>query len=165
MAKNDHFDSEDTPDEDSFLQVKRMSKAVQPMDDDGDEFEHGDMEANARNEDPSDYSVHQFLAHDDGREGSDTSADSDDGAAAEIAKNKAMAKNDHFDSEDTPDEDSFIQTGRISKKVKQPMDDNDGDEYEHGDMEANARNEDPSDYSVHQFIAHDDDMEANARNE
>ena len=37
------------------------------------------MEANARAEDPSDYSVHQFLAHDDGREGSDDSADSGDG--------------------------------------------------------------------------------------
>jgi hypothetical protein len=159
MAKNDHFDSEDTPDDDSFIQKGRVSRrAKQPMDDDdGDEYEHGDMEANARNEDPSDYSVHQFLAHDDGREGSDDSGDSDDGAAAEIAKNKAMAKNDHFDSEDTPDEDSFLQVKRTSKTV-QPMDD-DGDEFEHGDMEANARNEDPSDYSVHQFLAHDDGRE------
>merc|ERR1719353_1617217 len=125
MAKNDHFDSEDTPDEDSFLQVKRMSKAVQPMDDDNDEYEHGDLEANARNEDPSDYSVHQFLAHDDGREGSDDSSDADDGAAAEIAKNKALAKQDHFDSEDTPDTDSFVQLKRTQQKFTQPMDDDD----------------------------------------
>jgi len=161
MAKEDHFDSEDTPDDDSFAQTGRaLKKAKQPMDDDdGDEFEHGDMEANARAEDPSDYSVHQFLAHDDGREGSDDSGDSDDGAAAEIAKNKAMAKQDHFDSEDTPDDDSFVQTGRSLKKAKQPMDDDDGDEFEHGDMEANARAEDPSDYSVHQFLAHDDGRE------
>ena len=33
----------------------------------------------------------------------------DDGAAAEIAKNKALTKQDHFDSEDTPGEDdSFV---------------------------------------------------------
>jgi len=170
MAKEDHFDSEDTPD-DSFLQLSRVQTALvlkkvqQPMeDDDGDEFEHGDMEANARAEDPSDYSVHQFLAHDDGREGSDDSGDSDDGAAAEIAKNKAMAKEDHFDSEDTPDDDSFLQLSRVQnsrllRKVQQPMDDDDGDEFEHGDMEANARAEDPSDYSVHQFLAHDDGRE------
>merc|ERR1719157_201245 len=112
----------------SFLQrahsVLRRSK--QPMDDDGDEFEHGDMEANARAEDPSDYSVHQFLAHDDGREGSDSSGDSDDGAAAEMAKNKAMAAQDHFDSEDTPDPDSFIQ----GHKARQPIEDA-MDEFEH----------------------------------
>merc|ERR1719454_1225919 len=129
------------------------------MDDDNvDEYEHGDIEANARNEDPSDYSVHQFLAHDDGREGSDDSGDADDGAAAEIAKNKAMAKEDHFDSEDTPDPDSFLQVKSASKTARQPMDD-DGDEFEHGDLEANARAEDPSDYSVHQFLAHDDGRE------
>ena len=96
LANEDHFDSEDTPYEDSFLEVKRSLKTNrQPMDDDGDEFDHGDLEANARAEDPSDYSVHQFLAHDDGREGTDDSGDSDDGAAARIAKNKALAKEDH----------------------------------------------------------------------
>ena len=104
-------------------------------------------------EDPSDYSVHQLLTHDDGREGSDDSGDSDDGAAAEIAKNKAMPKNDHFDSEDTTDDDSFIQNRCVSRRAKQPMDDDDGDEDEHGDMEANACIEDPSEYSVHQSLA------------
>ena len=113
--------------------------------DEGDEFEHGDLEANARAEDPSGYSVHQFLAHDDGREGSDDSGDADDGAAAEIAKNKALAKEDHFDSEDTPDEESFVQTGRSLRRLQQPMYDVDHDEFEHGDLEANARAEDPSD--------------------
>ena len=59
--------------------MHRASKQRKPLDDEGDEFEHGDMEANARAEDRSDYSVHQFLAHDDGREGSDDSADIGDG--------------------------------------------------------------------------------------
>ena len=75
--------------------------------------------------------MNQFLAHDDGREGSDGSGDSDVGAAAESAKNKAMAKNDHFDSKATPDKDSFIQEGSVSRKAKQPMDDDDGEEYGH----------------------------------
>merc|ERR1719171_2685983 len=81
-------------------------------DDDGDEFEHGDAMANSRHVDPSDYSVHQFLAADDARgiSGSDEengNADGDDGAAAEVARNQAEAKNDDFGSEDTP-ERSFI---------------------------------------------------------
>ena len=42
--------------------------------------------------------------------------------------------------------------GYISRKTKQPMDDDDGDEHEHGYMEANARYEDPSDYSVHHCL-------------
>jgi len=136
--------------------IQSTATVVQPIDDDGDQFEHGDMEANARAEDPSDYSVHQFLAHDDGREGSDASGDSDDGAAEEIARNKAMAAEDHFDSEDTPDADSLVQKSKKSRR--QPIEDA-MDEFEHGDIEANARAEDPSDYSVHQFLAHDDGRE------
>merc|ERR1719463_27522 len=100
--------------------LSKMSKAFeqdlvrQPMDDDddGDEFEHGDALANSRHVDPSDYSVHQFLAADDARgiSGSDEengNADGDDGAAAEVARNQAEAKNDDFGSEDTP-ASSFI---------------------------------------------------------
>ena len=94
----DHCDSEDTPD-DHVVQMRRVSGKAKMV-------RSGGMEANACAEDLSDYSVHQFLAHDDGREGSDDSSDSVDGAAAEIAKNKAMAKQDHFDSEDTPDTDA-----------------------------------------------------------
>merc|ERR1719272_1527458 len=142
LAAAEHFDSENTPDTDSLIQSEET--LMQPIDGDFDQFEHGDMEANARAEEPSDYSVHQFLAHDDGREGSDSSGDSDDGAAAEMAKNKALATEEHFDSEDTPDEDAFIQLKRVVQMARQPMDDY-GDEFEHGDMEANARNEDPSD--------------------
>merc|ERR1719487_2852448 len=130
-------------------------------DDDGDEFEHGDAIANARNEDPSDYSVHQFLAGDDARgiasSYEETNTDGDDGAAEEVARSQAEAKDDDFGSEDTPDNSFLALRTKTSKSSKQPMDDDDdGDEFKHGDAIANARNEDPSDYSVHQFLAGDD---------
>merc|ERR1719262_2059176 len=132
--------------------LAKMSKTFehhllrQPMDDDdGDEFEHGDAIANARHEDPSDYSVHQFLASDDARgvTGSDEETasggeDGDDGAAEEVERNQAEAQDDDFGSEDTP-EDSFLALKARTKK--QPMDDDDGDEFEHGDAIANARHE------------------------
>ena len=56
---------------------------------DGDDFERDDMEANARAVVPSDYSVHQFLAHDDGREGSDDSGYSDGGAPVRNCKEQS----------------------------------------------------------------------------
>merc|ERR1719456_1458974 len=96
-------------------------------DDDGDEFEHGDAIANARNEDPSDYSVHQFLAGDDARGiassyDEETNTDGDDGAAAEVARSQAEAKDDDFGSEDTPDPDAFLALRtKTSKSSKQPM--------------------------------------------
>merc|ERR1719327_1564877 len=52
-AEDNDFDSEDTPDDDdSFLQTKMATKSRSPWDED---------------EDASDYSMHQFLASDDGR--------------------------------------------------------------------------------------------------
>merc|ERR1719408_1160775 len=122
-ADDNDFDSEDTPDEDAFIQVKAATqkKATSPWDsddddDDGDdEFEYGDVIAHAKDEDASDYSMHQFLAADDGRgvEGADdgTQAEGendDDGAEDEVEKSAAEAEENDFDSEDTP-EDSFIQ--------------------------------------------------------
>merc|ERR1719424_1626261 len=84
-------------------------------DDDGDdEYEHGDVISHAKDEDASDYSMHQFLAADDGRGGAgadedtiDTNAD-DDGAQDEVDKSAAEAEDNDFDSEDTPEDDSFV---------------------------------------------------------
>merc|ERR1719265_886516 len=113
--------------------------AKQPMfddDDDGDEFEHGDAIAHSRHVDPSDYSVHQFLAADDARgeagsEEENTNADGDDGASQEVARSQAEAKEDDFGSEDTPGPNSFmaLKTKTAKKSSKQPMfdDDDDGD--------------------------------------
>merc|ERR1719265_274304 len=134
-------------------------------DDDGDdEYEHGDVISHAKDEDASDYSMHQFLASDDGRgvagadeDTVDTNAD-DDGAQDEVDKSAAEAEDNDFDSEDTPDDDSFLQTG---SKTHSPWDgdddDDDGDdEFEHGDVISHAKDEDASDYSMHQFLAADD---------
>merc|ERR1719502_1697774 len=84
-------------------------------DDDGDdEYEHGDVISHAKDEDASDYSMHQFLASDDGRgvagadeDTVDANAD-DDGAQDEVDKSAAEAEDNDFDSEDTPDDDSFM---------------------------------------------------------
>merc|ERR1719352_1654562 len=84
-------------------------------DDDGDdEYEHGDVISHAKDEYASDYSMHQFLAADDGRgiagadeDTVDTNAD-DDGAQDEVDKSAAEAEDNDFDSEDTPEDDSFV---------------------------------------------------------
>merc|ERR1719410_1799303 len=146
MAAEDHFDSEDTPDTtDSFLQTKsrnlikgalqekkksrKLSKTRQDPDDAGDEYEYGDREMAVSQGDQSDFSLHQFLEHDDGRYGSSTS--DDDSGDAEIAKQHVLATDDHFDSEDTPDTtDSFIQTKKQRKAHQDP--DDDGDNFEYG---------------------------------
>merc|ERR1719454_2713550 len=60
--------------------------------------------------------MHQFLAADDGRgvEGADDGTEAegendDDGAEDEIEKSAVEAEDNDFDSEDTPDDDAFIQ--------------------------------------------------------
>merc|ERR1719217_1884017 len=92
-------------------------------DDDGDdEYEHGDVISHAKDEDASDYSMHQFLASDDGRgvagadeDTVDENAD-DDGAQDEVDESAAEAEDNDFDSEDTPDDDdSLLQTNTASQ--------------------------------------------------
>merc|ERR1719225_1741768 len=124
----------------------------QDPDEDNDDFEYGDKEMAVSHGDQSDFSLHQFLEQDDGRQGSSTS--DDDSGDAEIAKEHAEAADDHFDSEDTPDtSDSFIQTKtRKSTGLKQP----EGDDYEYGDREMAVSQGDSSDFSIHQFLAPDD---------
>merc|ERR1719271_611920 len=107
LAREDHFDSEDTPDpEDSFVQLS-SKKARRGIDDD-DDYEHGDAVTSLGGDAAaSDYTVGQFLATDDARDGTD---DVDDNAKARAQRTAVLAREDHFDSEDTPDpEDSFVQ--------------------------------------------------------
>jgi len=176
VAADDHFNSENTPDaSDSFAQTAKTGKTrhshrrnalfqKKQMPEDRDEFEYGDREAAVSQADESDFSVHQFLVGDDGREGS--SAGGDDSGSMEMARSEAVAADDHFNSENTPDaSDSFAQTAKKSKATHlharhhtTPGDD-DETGYEYGDSEANARNEDSSDFSVHQFLARDDGRE------
>jgi len=155
LAADDHFGSEDTPDTtDSFIQTRNQRKTHQDPDENGDDYEYGDREMAVSQGDQSDFSLHQFLETDDGRYGSSTS--DDDSGKAEIAKEHALAADDHFDSEDTPDTtDSFIQTDkRKSTGLKQP-----DDNYEYGDREMAVSQGDSSDFSIHQFLTHDDGRE------
>jgi len=132
-----------------------------------DDFEYGDKEMAVSQGDQSDFSLHQFLEQDDGREGSSTS--DDESGDAEIAKEHALAADDHFDSEDTPDTtDSFIQTeGRKStgskqlRKQKVTRQDPD-DDFEYGDKEMAVSQGDQSDFSLHQFLEQDDGREGSS---
>merc|ERR1719388_729263 len=154
LAKEDHFNSEETPSTDNFVQLashKTHSKRKLPgMDDDddddsGDGYEYGDREFHARDADSSDYSVHQFLTADDGRDG--TKSDDDDQGFV-MRREAAMAKEDHFNSEETPSTDNFVQLSarKSHSRRKLPgMDDDDddsGDGYEYGDREFHARDAD-----------------------
>merc|ERR1719420_934960 len=162
-ADDNDFDSEDTP-EDSFIQLKASKKVSRsPIDgdddDDDDEFEHGDVIAHAKDEDASDYSMHQFLAADDGRgvEGADDGTQTegendDDGAEDEVEKSAAEADDNDFDSEDTPDDDSFLQLKATTKAgVSRSHDDGDDEDpatmLERGEITANARDSDASEDS------------------
>jgi len=134
------------------LRKQKMSRQdPDPDAEDNDNFEYGDREMAVSQADQSDLSLHQFLENDDGRDGSPTS--DDDSGDAELAKEHALAADDHFDSEETPDyTDAFIQT-KQSKRSKQP---DDGDDYEYGDREMAVSQGDSSDFSVHQFLTPDD---------
>merc|ERR1719487_1631180 len=95
--------------------------------DDDDDYEHGDAVQHLGGDAAaSDYTVGQFLATDDARDGSD---DVDDNAKARAQRTAVLAREDHFDSEDTPDPDAFVQVS--SKKARRGFDDE--DDYEHGD--------------------------------
>merc|ERR1719191_1043945 len=121
-----------------------MSKRKLPgMDDDDDEdgdgFEYGDREFHARDADSSDYSVHQFLTADDGRDG--TKSDDDDQGFV-MRRSQALAKEDHFNSEETPSTDNFVQLGshkarknqkKLVSKRKLPGMDDDADDDDGGD--------------------------------
>merc|ERR1719384_2173737 len=138
----------------SAASLRTHKKIRQDPDDNGDDFEYGDKEMAVSQGDQSDFSLHQFLEQDDGRDG--TSTGDDDTGNAEIAKEHALAADDHFNSEDTPDTtDSFIQTKtKKSKRLKQP-----DDEYEYGDREMAVSQGDSSDFSIHQFMTTDDGRE------
>ena len=74
-------------------------------DDDEEQYEHDDVGTHAIDEDTSDFSPHQFIAPDEGRDpmGSD---DNEQGVASnDVALSNILAA-DVFDSEDVPSPDS-----------------------------------------------------------
>jgi len=170
LAADDHFDSEDTPDaSDSLLQMSTNTKRVKAIaaaklrqgPELSDEFEYGDKERALSQDDSSDFSLHQFVAEDDGREGTSTS--NDDSGESEMVKSKALAADDHFNSEDTPDaSDSFLQKSSRAKKINAVVvaqlrqDPESLGDYEYGDRESAVSQGDSSDFSLHQFLTEDD---------
>jgi len=146
-----------------------------PLDEDAnDEYEYGDTEAAASDVDTSDYSVHQFIAKDEARDPMGSDDNEADAAQNDAQRSAILSHEAPFDSEDEPSPDNFFQKKSLkSHKKWMPHDSGDMEqdaEFEYGDLEASAEDEDGSDYSVHQFIAKDeardpmgsDDSEADA---
>ena len=106
-------------------------------DDDGDELEHGDLDAHAIEANTADYSIHQFIAPDEASDpmGSD---DSGQDAAHNDAMRPKIISAETRDREDTPTLDNFIQKSHKTHRRMMPKDDDDGNEFEHGDLEAHA---------------------------
>merc|ERR1712166_318447 len=117
------------------------------------------------------YGVHQFMAKDEARDPMGRDDSEADAAQNEAARSKILSEENTFDSEDEPSPDNFLQkmVKRALKKRK-GIDDDDSDEYEHGDVDAASGSADTSNYGVHQFMAKDeardpmgsDDSEADA---
>merc|ERR1719174_1122737 len=181
LSKEEVFDSEDEPSPDNFIQKKMVARKSRHMPDhsldDNEpeaEYEYGDIEAAAEDEDGSDYGVHQFIAKDEARDPMGSDDNEADAAANDAARSKILFETETFDSEDTPSPDNFLQKRSKRHQKHMPdhsLDDNEPEaEYEYGDIEAAAEDEDGSDYGVHQFIAKDeardpmgsDDNEADA---
>ena len=135
------FDSEDTPSPDNFIQKSRKNhRRVMPRDDDddGDEFAHGDLEAHAMGANIADYSIHQFIAPDQARDPM-RSDDSEQDAAHNDAMRSKISSAETVGSEDTPPPDKFIQKPhQVHRRMMPRDDDDDGVEFEHGDLEDHA---------------------------
>jgi len=153
LAREDHFNSEETPDpENSFVQIAARKHVPD------DDYEHGDAATKLGGDAAaSDYSVGQFMAKDDARDGG---ADTDDNSKARAQRTAVLAREDHFNSEETPDpENSFVQVA--AKKARRSVDDD--DDYEHGDAVTSLGGDAAaSDYTVGQFLATDDARDGSA---
>merc|ERR1740117_864859 len=116
------FDSEDVPSPDNFLQISKKTKHM-PAQDDGEQYEYGDVETHAIDADTSDFSPHQFIAADEARDPMGSDDNEQDAANNDAARSKILSA-EVFDSEDVPSPDNFIQ---ISKKTKHMPAQDDGE--------------------------------------
>merc|ERR1719276_118142 len=119
-----------------FLQIQKASHHSKhmPRDDDGEQYEYGDVETHAIDADTSDFSPHQFIAPDEARDPMGSDDNEQDAASNDAARSKILSA-EVFDSEDVPSPDNFLQ---ISKKTKHMPHDDDGEQYEYGDVETHA---------------------------
>merc|ERR1719382_868109 len=120
-------------------------------------MEYGDRSNHEKDEDSSDFSIHQFLVSDDGRDGPSSGNGDDKDVANEAKRRQALAREDHFNSEETPDpDDSFVQVKTKSARTTKKKYDGDDDQMEYGDRSNHEKDEDSSDFSIHQFLVSDD---------
>merc|ERR1740115_338964 len=128
------FDSEDVPSPDNFIQKRaHRSKRTKhmPAQDDGEQYEYGDVETHAIDADTSDFSPHQFIAADEARDPMGSDDNEQDAANNDAARSKILSA-EVFDSEDVPSPDNFLQ---ISHRTKHMPREDDGEQYEYGDVE------------------------------
>merc|ERR1719353_2190598 len=122
LARQDDFNSEDTPDPDAFVQ-----KAASRVHRKGDfepatydaQFEYGDSIAHARDVDGNAYTAREFIAKDDARDAMDSDDTEQNARSLNAQRQRALARQDDFNSEETPDPDAFVQQSsrtRLAKK-------------------------------------------------
>ena len=138
----------------SAHRVKRSMHMLH--DDDEEQYEHDDVGTHAIDEDTSDFFSHQFIAPGEARDPMGSDDNEQDAASNDAARSKMLAA-DVFDSEDVPSPDNYIQkkAHRAKRSTHMPHDD-DGEQYEYGDVETYALDADTSDFSPHRFIAPDE---------
>ena len=101
----------------------------------------------------AEYPIHQFIAPDEARDPG-RSDDFEQDAAHNDAMQSKILSAESVDSEDTPSPDNFTQKShQVHRRMMPRDDDDDGDEYEYGDLEDHAMDANTADYSIHQFIA------------
>merc|ERR1719502_1968249 len=166
LARQVDFDSEDTPDPDAFVQRAatraHLKKGVfEPATYDS-QFEYGDSIAHARDADANAYTAREFIAKDDARDAMGSDDTEQNARSMNAQRSRALARQDDFNSEDTPDPDAFVQESSRTKLAKK------GDfepatydaQFEYGDSIAHARDADANEYTAREFIAKDDARDA-----
>merc|ERR1719482_1582635 len=143
---------------------------------DGDDMIHGDDLHHKT--DPSDISTHGLLHNDDVNSEDDVEKNGEDEEDSNAEENEdADSADNTWHSEDTPEDDSFLQkmseTKRSKAKAKKDWDDDDLDEDDPDDMihgDDLHHKTDPTDISTHGLLHNDDvnsedDVEENGEDE
>merc|ERR1719399_815546 len=114
LAREDDFNSEDTPDPDAFVQKSatraRTKKGdFEPATYDA-QFEYGDSIAHARDVDANAYTAREFITKDDARDAMGSDDTEQNARSMNAQRSKVLARQDDFNSEDTPgSDDAFLQ--------------------------------------------------------
>merc|ERR1719409_1350134 len=72
------------------------------------QFEYGDSIAHARDVDANAYTAREFIAKDDARDAMGSDDTEQNARSLNAQRERALARQDDFNSEDTPDPDAFV---------------------------------------------------------